>query len=54
MSHELPSTSNILTLVAAARPHAGLKVLGVRTGYTEVQLGLQHPLSHPLALVTGG
>lgn len=43
-----------LTLIAASGPHAGLKVLGVWAGHTEVQLGLQHPLPHPLALFTSG
>lgn len=44
--------SVILTLIAAARPHAGLKVLCVWTQYTEIQLGLQHPLPHPFPLLT--
>lgn len=43
-----------LTFVAASRPHARLKVLCVRTGNAQVQLGLQHPLSHPLALFARG
>lgn len=43
-----------LTLIATSRPHAGFKVLGVWARHTEVQLGLQHPLPHPLALFTSG
>lgn len=44
----------LLTFIAAAGAHAGLEVLGVRTGDAEVQLGLQHALPHPLALFTSG
>lgn len=43
-----------LTFIAAARAHAGLKVLRVRAGDAEVQLRLQHALPHSLALFTGG
>lgn len=43
-----------LTLVAAPRPHARLKICGVRAGNAQVQLSLQHPLPHSLALFTGG
>lgn len=42
----------ILTLITAAGPHAGLKVLSMWTGHTEIQLCLQHPLPHPLPLLT--
>lgn len=44
----------LLTFVAAAGAHAGLEVLGVGAGDTEVQLCLQHALPHPLAFVAGG
>lgn len=44
----------LLTFVTAARVHAGLEVLGVWAGDTEVQLRLQHALPHPLAFVTSG
>lgn len=44
----------LLTFVTAARAHAGLEVLGVGAGDAEVQLCLQHALSHPLAFVAGG
>lgn len=44
----------LLTFIAAARAHAGLEVLGVGAGDTEVQLRLQHALPHPLPLVAGG
>lgn len=44
----------LLTFIAAAGAHAGLEVLGVRTGDTEVQLCLQHALPHPLTLFTSG
>ena len=43
-----------LTLQAAAGSHAGLEVLRAGTGHGGVQLGLQHPLPHPAALVAGG
>lgn len=43
-----------LTLVAAAGTHAGLEIGRVRAGNAEVQLSLQHPLPHPLALLAGG
>lgn len=44
----------MLTFVAAPRPHTWLKILCVWAGNAQVQLGLQHPLSHPLALFTCG
>jgi hypothetical protein len=44
----------LLTFITAAWTHAGLEVLGVRAGDTQVQLCLQHALPHPLAFVTGG
>lgn len=44
----------VFTLNAAPRPHAGLEVLSMWTRHAEVQLGLQHPLPHPAALLTGG
>lgn len=40
--------------ITAAWTHAGLEVLGVWAGHTEVQLSFQHSLPHPLALFTGG
>lgn len=43
-----------LTFIAASRPHTWLEVLCVWAGNAQVQLGLQHPLSHPLALFTCG
>lgn len=42
------------TFIAAAWARAGLEVLRVRAGDTEVQLRLQHALPHPLAFVAGG
>lgn len=44
----------MLTFIAAARPHAWLKILRMWAGNAQVQLGLQHPLSHPLALFACG
>lgn len=49
-----PPVPERLTFVAASRPHARLEVLGVGAGDAQVQLGLQHPLSHPLALLACG
>lgn len=50
----LPEPGCLVTFIAAARARAGLEVLGVGTGDTEVQLRLQHALPHPLAFVAGG
>lgn len=44
----------MLTFVTATRPHTWLKILCVGAGNAQVQLGLQHPLPHPLALFTCG
>lgn len=49
-----PGIVGYLTFITAAGAHAGLEVLGVWTGDTEVQLCLQHALPHPLAFVAGG
>lgn len=43
-----------LTLVAASGTHARLKICRVRAGNAQVQLSLQHPLPHPLALFASG
>lgn len=40
------------TLHAASRSHAGLEILSMWTGHTEVQLSLQHPLPHPATFFT--
>lgn len=43
----------LITFITAAWTHAWLKILGIRTGHTEVQLSFKHSLPHPLALLTG-
>lgn len=43
----------LITFITAAWAHAWLKILGIRTGHTEVQLSFKHSLPHPLALLTG-
>lgn len=45
---------HFLTFITASRPHTWLKILCVWAGNAQVQLGLQHPLSHPLAFFTCG
>ena len=44
----------LLTFITTARPHARLKILRVWAFNAKIQLGLQHPLPHSLALLTRG